>query len=268
MAGRDVTGPTFITSAIVNGPRALVERGGDWRGTAFPVRYGLFRHPRAGLVMIDTGYTEHLWRAPGLELAVYRALLRPQLVADQQPGTVLARLGASPSDIRHVIVTHLHADHVCGLADFPNATFHLSRASAELVRSGGWLRSRRQSLHRQLLPHDLLERAALFEEARPCTAEGLGEGHDIFGDGICLAIDLPGHMAGHAGVAWPRLDRPVLYAVDAAWTSTGLSEAPIPPPPLRFILDDETAVRRSAAKLHAAAAAGWHVVLCHEPEQP
>ena len=71
----------FPVSSTVLAPHAVVVRGAQWTRVAFPVRYGLFEHPREGLVLIDTGYTAALNTTAGLLLKAYRTGLRPQLVS-------------------------------------------------------------------------------------------------------------------------------------------------------------------------------------------
>lgn len=260
--------PAFPIGAVVRGPTALVERGTSWQFRDFPVRYGLFEHPREGLVLIDTGYTEQLFGARGASIALYRQLLRPRLDPDQLPMTRIAALGASAADVRHVLLTHLHADHVCGTPDFTKATFYVSRPSIELFERGRLLEQHRQSLYPGLLPADFKSRCRLVEDtATRLLPGGLGSGFDVFGDGSSLVVPLPGHMAGHYGVLWPEGPRPLLYGVDAAWTMTGLRANPIPPPPLRWILASQEDVRASARKIAAFADGGGDVILCHDPVQ-
>jgi glyoxylase-like metal-dependent hydrolase (beta-lactamase superfamily II) len=65
-----------------------------------------------GIVLIDTGFTA--------EIAAQRK--RTYL---RTPVEGLATLGVHPEDIRTVVLTHLHYDHVGGFALFPQAQFHL-----------------------------------------------------------------------------------------------------------------------------------------------
>jgi len=258
--------PAFPIGAYVHGPRALIERKASWRFTPFPVRYGLFEHPREGLILVDTGYTEALFQARGASIAAYRRLLRPRLDPANLPAARLASLGATTSDVRHVILTHLHADHVCGAAAFTRAAFHVTRASLEFLDRASLVEQHRQALYKILLPMDFKDRLSVIDDDGQINSPGeLGAGYDIFGDGSCLVVPLPGHMTGHAGVLWPQRARPLLYGADVAWTLTGLLNEPIPPAPLRWILADRQATIASARKLSRFAEAGGEIVLCHDP---
>jgi glyoxylase-like metal-dependent hydrolase (beta-lactamase superfamily II) len=47
---------------------------------------------------------------------------------DVPPSQLLARMGTHPASVEHVILTHMHFDHVGNTGLFPNATFHMTRA--------------------------------------------------------------------------------------------------------------------------------------------
>lgn len=64
------------------------------------------------ILIVDTGYDE----AEGVRRG--RPVLRSQTKA-------LSALQINPSDVRHVIITHLHYDHAGSLNSYPNATFYV-----------------------------------------------------------------------------------------------------------------------------------------------
>lgn len=255
----------FPTSSVVRAPHWGADARQPFAWIDFPVRYGLFVHPTEGVVLIDTGYTRDLFTAPGLALSGYRLLMRPKLDASQDPETVLTGMGATLADVRHIIITHLHADHVSGLGRFANATLHASRETLALWSDPPRISDAHTALFRTLLPALGGRAVRAVEDARVAHLPWGGGGHDIFGDGTVLTLDLPGHMRGHMGVVFPERDMPVLYAVDTAWTSAGYREAVTPPYPLRALIHDHVAYEGSCARVLAAEAWGARVVLCHDP---
>jgi glyoxylase-like metal-dependent hydrolase (beta-lactamase superfamily II) len=36
-------------------------------------------------------------------------------------------LGFDPADVKHIVLTHMHFDHVSGLPDFPHAKVHVHK---------------------------------------------------------------------------------------------------------------------------------------------
>lgn len=261
--------PVFPNSATVTVNGRLVLRKAPPGRVALKVRYGLFVHPVHGPVLVDTGYGPQVTEAPGrsLPLRLYSTVLRPMLVEDQAPQAVLARMGFTPADVRLVILTHLHADHVARLDEFPQARILTRRAVLDATLG----RSRFANLHRgifpELLPAGLMDRCTDIDSLpRVAAPPGLPDGHDLFGDGSVLAIDLPGHAEGHFGLCFPRLAPPLLYACDVQWRVQALEPGRAPGYPARAVAEDRAAWAATTAQVAAFARGGGQVVLCHQPE--
>lgn len=251
--------PIFFNSAIVRAPERLVLRGGRWTAIDIPVRYGAFEHPRVGRCLIDTGYTRRVTAGRrSLPLWVYAAILRPRL----QPEAL-----SSDAQIAAILLTHLHADHVSALRDYPSAILYADGAGLDHFLGGSAAARIRHGVFRELLPHDLRTRAQRFEACQARQAPlGLGPARDVFGDGEVLAVPLPGHMRGHTGFVWPKLDPPLLYAADAQWLARAVMEDRPPGPPARWILDDASADAETRRRIATFARAGGEVAYCHDPE--
>jgi glyoxylase-like metal-dependent hydrolase (beta-lactamase superfamily II) len=252
--------PQFPNSAFVRAPERLVLRGGRWAQLDLAVRYGLFDHPSAGNCLIDTGYSRRV--TSGLRsfpLSVYNLLLRPKLTSQALP-EACPQVGA-------ILLSHLHADHVSALRDYPDATIFAHGESIDHFLGSGWFHRAHHGVFKELLPEDLLDRIVRFEDQPAVQApHGLGPGHDVFGDGSVLAVPLPGHMRGHMGFCWPKLDRALLYAADAQWLHRAVMNQTLPPPPARWILDDPEAALNTSARIAAFAEQGGRVVYCHDPD--
>jgi len=233
-------------SAAGVGPRFA-----DWFAVArCPALVLLVHHPQHGPVLVDTGYAprfaEATQRWPERGYAITTPVTLP---GAQQLTAQLAARGISPGDVRHVVLTHLHADHVAGLRDFPHATFHVRDAAVTpLLALGttlrGRLRGTRAGFLRALLPDDFvarvrpLETHALSESNTPVAFAAL-VGHpvqeanpraayDVFGDGTMLAVDVPGHAPGMVGIVLPTVARPVFLVADAVWRLATLARGARP----------------------------------------
>lgn len=252
--------PIFCNSAHVPGPEKVLLKGGRLRQLRLRVRYGLLMH-NSGPMLIDTGYTAHSVTAPGRSagLRLYRHLLRPTLIPQGQPEAFLARHGLRPPDIRRIIVTHYHVDHISGLRLFPQARFTASRTAFHRLRS----RSPWANLHRatfpELLPPDFTERLDAVEDA-PATPQG----RDLFGDGSVIALDLPGHADGHFGLLFPD-GPPLVYGTDAQWLLAALQPGRRPGWPMRLFAESPADLAPSTDILHRLRSKGARVVLCHDP---
>lgn len=72
------------------------------------------------LIVIDTGYD--LNHPEALE-----HMRKEQHIDYQSPVNVLRKINIDAADVRHVILTHAHWDHMGGISYFPNATFYLQK---------------------------------------------------------------------------------------------------------------------------------------------
>lgn len=75
-----------------------------------------------GVVVVDTGFSAAAAVARGR-------------VLDRRPGEAVRLLGIEPSEVGHVILTHLHYDHAGNIDDFPDATVVVQ--AAELTYATG-----------------------------------------------------------------------------------------------------------------------------------
>ncbi|MEL6170275.1 MAG: MBL fold metallo-hydrolase [Pseudomonadota bacterium] len=258
--------PVFANSAWVTGPERFLMQSGRWRMRRLCVRYGVFVHPAAGPVLIDTGYAASGLNRPDRSfwLGAYARTLAPEINTSEQPGAALATLGLELRDIGTVIVTHFHADHVSGLAEIPNARFVASGTAWKRLQRIGVIKAIRHGVFPELLPADFAERLDPIE-AQPVTthAGGIG-GHDLFGDGRVLAVPLPGHADGHFGLLFAKTDPPLLYGADAQWLLEALVRGSRPRILPRLLSTDYGAVASSSDLVAAFRDTGGDVVLCHD----
>jgi glyoxylase-like metal-dependent hydrolase (beta-lactamase superfamily II) len=101
------------------------------RAGVFPPQHVMVCHvllvetPSSGLVLVDTGFGTLDLKTPGLLGAAFQKLAGPLLREEETAVALVRKLGFSPSDVRHVVPTHLDLDHAGGLPDFPRAKVHV-----------------------------------------------------------------------------------------------------------------------------------------------
>jgi glyoxylase-like metal-dependent hydrolase (beta-lactamase superfamily II) len=238
-------------------PEAMTLRGGSLRPRAFPALPALILHPVEGPILFDTGY------APAFEAAtepfperLYRWLTPMQLTVGQDAASLLRSRGIAAHDVRHVVLSHFHADHVAGLRDFPRAAVHCARGGLQAATSSGRWRAVCGGMLRGLLPADLPARARCFEDAArislPPDLHPFRDAADLLGDGSLLAVELPGHCPGH----WGLLVNDVAFGLhflvaDAAWSLQAVRQNRPPPWITTAFLGESAPARATLAALHA-----------------
>jgi glyoxylase-like metal-dependent hydrolase (beta-lactamase superfamily II) len=169
------------------------------------------------------------------------------------------RFGLEPADIRWVVLSHFHGDHIAGLHAFDRARVACSRQGLDAARAGGPWRALSSGVLRRLIPADLDARVCFFEDQPrvelPAACRPFTEGADLFGDGSLLATPLPGHCPGHWGlVARDQSDALHFLVADAAWSSRAIREDRAPPAVTTSFLGRTRPYRETLRSLHLMAA--------------
>ena len=229
----------------------------------------LLHHPEHGWLLWDTGYAPRMLDATRhFPFSLYRRATPLRLDARLAVAAQLPRWHLSPNDIRYVILSHFHADHIAGLRDFPEATL-IASASAYLdVASRRGLRALQRAFIPELLPADFAKRAQLFSDFPGPSLPALGATHDLFNDGSLLLIALPGHAHGQIGLLAHTTRGRVLFAADSCWLRRSIYEQRPPARITRLVVDDARAVRTTIDHLHDFIQASRDVILLpsHCPE--
>jgi glyoxylase-like metal-dependent hydrolase (beta-lactamase superfamily II) len=170
----------------------------------------LVEHP-SGPFLADAGicadaHTRHLAEMPALVRSL-TAGPPPRLgIAD-----AVRQAGVAPGDLRFALLTHVHWDHVSGLADLPGLEARVDTRDLPLVRPGAPFRP------------GVVPAAARDVRFTGVAVDGppvltFPASADVLGDGSVLLCDLSGHTPGHAGILLTlESGRRVLLAGDAVW---------------------------------------------------
>lgn len=155
--------------------------GGDRFWHAVPVCAYLIDTDE-GYIIVEGGLDERKLRNPDLRQRYFpqRAGYPTPLVGPQHEIIPqLSVMGITPTDISHVIQTHLHADHTGHTMSFPKATVYIQRADYDYARQ--------QSPARGYIPEEF---------AVPADRLKLLDGDTTLFPGLELVFT-PGHSPGH-----------------------------------------------------------------------
>lgn len=224
-------------------PRPASENfiGGDPHDGPMPLDYfvWLARSPER-TVVIDTGF----------ELGVAKRRGREYL---RSPAEGLKLLGVDAAEVRDVVITHLHYDHVGNFSLFPSATFHLQ--DREMAFATG-----------RHMRHGIFSGAFEVEEVVGMVRE-VYKGRVEFHDGdVELAPGLSlhhigGHTAGLQSVRVVTKRGAVVVASDATHLYANMEQVrPFP------IVYDVGKMVEGYERLRALADSPAHIIPGHDPD--
>ncbi len=247
-------------------PEFVTLRGGSLRSAAYPAGFACIRHPSRGWLLFDTGYSPRFRELTGsFPSSLYRRLTPVILREEQTAVRQLARLGIAAEDVRCVVLSHFHADHIGGARDFPDSRFLYPQAAYEAVRHLGPFRATRAGFVAGLLPERFDDIAQPIESSagRVNLPEGVPFefGYDLLGDGSLIAIPMPGHAAGQIGLLLSTSRSRVLLCADAAWSSRAIRDNRPPHPAAGLVMHDRSAYRDSFRRLRSWQAADPELIV-------
>jgi N-acyl homoserine lactone hydrolase len=204
------TGEVRIRERMRRGVRGPARRAaiatGPWSGP-LPILAWAIEHDE-GVIVVDTGQ-----RLDGRDTPFARF----EVSEPDHFGHGLRAAGIDPADVGTAVVTHLHGDHMNGLAELPNASVLISEAEARHALTPA-ARAIRRIIHAPLPTGVRLNPVALdgpplgaFSASRALTA-----------DATVAIVPAPGHTPGHAAVLVVDGDRHVLIAGDLAYDQAQL----------------------------------------------
>ncbi len=217
----EIAAPTnawFLSVGSFRSPSFMVGRGalGSVRLANVVL---VVEHEGGEVTLVDAGWSAAQCRSPLRYIGFPEALvLGVSVSAGDDARGQLAGRGIGADRVRRILATHLHADHVGGLEDFPNAEVITTADELASARSRGRL----HGFDVGRLSHiGRLTLVALDGPGRDGFAASLA-----IGGGLTL-LDARGHTAGGVAVELSLGGRRLLHLGDAAYT---LAEAELDRP--------------------------------------
>ncbi len=233
----------------------LVLQGGGSEKTHLPAQIPVFIHETSGVILFDTGYAEHFYHETRKGLSrLQRILASPHLSSEGSAAAQLKARGIDPCDVRYIILSHFHPDHIAGLKDFPHAKFVFKSEAYDTLVKASFLVQAKLGFLPGLLPEDFKDRCVAISKTTlrqgSLLLPGFSQGYDLLGDGSLWGIDLPGHAPGHLGVALEYCGKTFFFTADASYLYQGITDLVYPSPVLDLVLSDRRAFQDTLHRLN------------------
>jgi glyoxylase-like metal-dependent hydrolase (beta-lactamase superfamily II) len=178
------------------------------------VYFHAVRHPTRGLYIIDTGMEKALRDAPekaAMRGIVAKAAHLERMKLNEPLGDWLAK---QPDKLQGVFLTHMHLDHIGGMADVPRGTpiFNGPHEAGAVNFMNMMVRG---STDRAFEGQAPVEEWQFGKDSR---FEGV---IDVFGDGQLWALYVPGHTPGATAYVARTPGGPILFTGDTCHTAWG-----------------------------------------------
>lgn len=247
---------SFLDTGYCTALERIVLRTGKLHMMKFPAICVLFQHPLYGPILFDTGYARYVKEETRhFPYRLYRWLTPMFFGEEKSAANQLKARGIHPEDVKKIILSHFHADHIGGVKDFKHAHFIYLQEAYENLKGLTGMQALRKGYLPGLLPKDFEKRSFPFESNKANTIalpyQEFPHGHDILGDGSLISVPLPGHAKGQIGLFAQTEDRRSLFlAVDACWHSRAYRELEGPHPIAKLILNDYEEYMETLKKLY------------------
>jgi len=219
-------------------------RGGSFLDKRdFAMTAVLVKHPKGDL-LIDTGFGRDI----DAQFAKMPFLFRLGTQYEKRIPAIeqLAKSGYDIKNLRSILLTHAHWDHVSGISDFPGIPVLVTKDERQFIENGGSWTAVVRSLSRvKYEAYDFEEKSYL----------GFPQSRDVYGDGSIVIVSAPGHTPGSVIVflILPHGERYALVG-DLVWQQEGVTEREEKPWPLRFFADSKPdQVRENILRMSAIA---------------
>jgi len=186
-----------------------------------PTYCWLIEHPE-GLILVDTGETAKIYEKGYLpDGGLYHKAVETRIKPEEELPHQLAKIGVKPKNIKTVILTHMHGDHIGGLSHFEHCQIYVGKteyeqASGKKGAGNGYFKKNWPSWFQPTLISYSDGSEGNFDSSQKITA-----------DGKVVIVPTPGHSVGHQSILVKNEAHTTILAGDLTYNESTL-KAEIP----------------------------------------
>lgn len=184
----------------------------------FPAGVFLIKQPKEGYILFDTGYNTEIYNL-GWKGKIYNLFNPTYILKQDQINIQLEKEGIKCSEIKHLILTHLHPDHIGCIKYFENSKITISEEAFNTYKKN----KLRYLIFDRLLPEWFEERLTIISDNKLKENKNkYFSYYDLFGDKSMLLTKVNGHAKGQLGCL---IENKLFLGADSSWGNKFVGEA-------------------------------------------
>ncbi len=192
---------TIMNAGFCMTKKSHLLKGADKSNVSVPALFFLIEHPVHGNILFDTGYSTRYFEATkAFPFSLMNKITPVKITEKENAISQLLENNLTSKQIQTVILSHLHADHAGGIADFNHSTIYVDKNEWRYGQQSklkllwkGYLRQMYEKINLSSL-----EQLDFEESGHPYGP--FGNTIDLLKDGTIILVPFPGHAIGQFGL--------------------------------------------------------------------
>lgn len=234
----------------------IVHRNYSFKKLKFPSLVAKIYHPNFGYILFDTGLSHKIYtQAKKFPWNLYLKTIKPKIEPGESLKSCLEIQNILEDDIKYIIVSHFHPDHIGGICEFPNSKLIYNRNSINFFKRNNSFKNLIHGFIPQLITNNIESRSLYTDTLKIINLDSkwapFQYGYDLFGDKSIIIVDLEGHSIGHIGVILQTIDDKDVFLIgDACWTKYTFENNIYPINLIKYITYDFNEYKNQIFKIH------------------
>lgn len=217
----------------------------------------LIKHRNYGYILYDTGYNIKLLKN-NIKYYLYRFLNPVYIREEEMINFRLKKHGIETDEIKYIILSHLHPDHIGGLEFFPNAKVIITQKCYEDFEKN----SLHSLIFKEFLPQNFKENLLVKKIEMENKEFKYLKSYDLFSDNSILLTELNGHSSGQCCVYIK--EKNLFIGADSTWRVEFLDMIDKMKFLPRLIQNNFSEYKKSIELLKVIQKAGIKIVVSHD----